>query len=60
VLHKDVGIGRIARPNGIKRLPIVLTQDEVRRLLARLEGTPAADRPGRPALRSGAALPVAR
>ncbi len=38
--HKDVEIGRIARPKGVKRLPIVLTRDEVRRLLARLEGTP--------------------
>jgi integron integrase len=40
VLHQDVAIGRIARPKGVKRLPVVLTRDEVRRLIARLEGTP--------------------
>ena len=40
VLHQDVAIGRIARPKGVKRLPVVLTRDEVRRRLARLEGTP--------------------
>ena len=40
VLRQDIAVGRIARPKGVKRLPVVLTRDEVRRLLARLEGTP--------------------
>jgi integron integrase len=40
VLHQDIAIGRVARPKGVKWLPVVLTRDEVRRLLARLGGTP--------------------
>ena len=40
VLHQDVAIGLVPRPKGVSRLPVVLTRDEVRALLARLEGTP--------------------
>jgi integron integrase len=40
VLHQDVEVGRIPRAKGIGRVPVVLTRDEVRSLLARLEGTP--------------------
>ena len=39
VLHRDLAIGRIPRAKGISRLPVVLTRDEVRRVLARLDGT---------------------
>ena len=40
MLHQDVSIGRIPRPKCPSRLPVVLGRDEVRCLLARLEGTP--------------------
>jgi integron integrase len=40
VLHQDVEVGRIPRAKGVSRVPVVLTRDEVRSLLARLEGTP--------------------
>ncbi|HJR50216.1 MAG TPA: hypothetical protein VJ794_03865 [Gemmatimonadales bacterium] len=40
MLHQDVAIGLVPRPKGVSRIPVVLTRDEVRVLLARLEGTP--------------------
>ena len=39
VLHHRLEIGDLARAKRPRRLPVVLTRDEVRALLARLEGT---------------------
>ena len=40
VLGMDLPVGRIPRPKGVGRLPVVLTRDEVRLIIARLDGVP--------------------
>jgi len=40
VLHREVGEIELVRANQPRRLPVVLTREEVRRLLAGLEGEP--------------------
>jgi integron integrase len=40
VLRREIRVADIPRAKGIKRLPVVLTREEVRRLLGRLSGTP--------------------
>ena len=40
VLRRDIQVANLPRAKGIVRVPVVLTRDEVRRLLARMEGAP--------------------